>query len=194
MVGVAFVLGFISWHAARRPPSLLSWFTAAVAAIGMFKMAEVAWFPEKPSEASMVRMQEEFQNATTDSRSEEIWWSSLSVVGKPVPKSLRLHEYRKNLRSFWLHSRGVYIAQVMILLTLAGAGCLWRDFAVSEGHWLRLHWGFLLWGLMGILGSWLFPSFSGLYQRAVYVGAYFWMRLVVETIERERRIQNAVVD
>lgn len=40
--GFAFVLGFISWHAASRPRTLVSWVVAAAAAIAMFKMTEVA--------------------------------------------------------------------------------------------------------------------------------------------------------
>jgi len=45
MVGFAFVLGFISWHAAKRGPGFLAWFTAVVPAIAMVKMLEVArWF------------------------------------------------------------------------------------------------------------------------------------------------------
>ena len=58
IVGFALVMGFVSWHAAKRGPGFLAWFTAVVAAIAMVKMLEVAWYPFKPSRETFHEIQQ----------------------------------------------------------------------------------------------------------------------------------------
>ena len=59
MAGFALVLGFISWHAAKRGPGFFAWFTAVVAALAMVKTLEVAWYPYRPDKETFYRIQQE---------------------------------------------------------------------------------------------------------------------------------------
>lgn len=187
MLGFAYVLGFISWHAARCGPGLLSWVTAVAAAIGMINMVEVAWYPDKPNAEGFARMQEEFASKAPDTPRDAIGWDSLKITGAPVPQTLGLHEYLKSLRSYWLHDHGRKGAMGMILLAIAAARFLWQgDAARPRHHWDISQWMVMLWILTGLLIAWMVPSCFGLGQRVMYIGVYIWMWLIVQAIERKR--------
>ncbi len=90
MVGFAWVLVFILWHAAKRGPGFFAWFTAVVAAIAMIKMLEVAWYPFKPSRETFSQIQQEMNQEPTKEIELEIWSGGLYAVGLPMPEGDRV--------------------------------------------------------------------------------------------------------
>ena len=120
MVGFAFVLGFISWHAAKRGPGFVAWFTAVVAAIAMVKMLEVAWYPYKPSKEAFHEIQQEDAYGTDESdEAGDVEWRPYAM-GVPRPEWVRSPQYLSDLRSSWIHQHGIGGAQVLILFTIMG--------------------------------------------------------------------------
>jgi hypothetical protein len=128
MAGFAWVLGFISWHAAKRGPGFLPWFTAVMAAIAMVKMLEVAWYPFKPSRETFSQIQMEMVLEPTKETKLEMWSGGLYAVGLPLPEGIASPQYFKTLRSSWIHQHGIGGAQVLILLTIMGS----RFLSVSD--------------------------------------------------------------
>ena len=194
--GFAFILGFISWHAANRQRTLVSWVVAAAAAIAMFKMTEVALYPVKSPEVTITRLQEELNKGPLEESRDEIWRAYLKVTGKPVPKNTTVGEFLKSHQSDRLHLGGIKPAWLMMIVTMIGAFFIWRKSASSGKRWLGIHgvaFGLLL---IGILCSQWYPEWIGLFQRVSFAGTYVWMWLIVLAIERERQgsIKSAVSD
>lgn len=185
--GFAFILGFISWHAANRPRTLVAWVVAAAAAIAMFKMTEVALYPVKSPEVTITRLQEELNKGPLEKSRDEIWRAYLKVTGKPVPKNTTVGEFLKSHQSDRLHLGGIKPAWLMMIVTMIGAFFIWRKSASSRKRWRGIYgvaFGLLL---IGILGSQWYPEWIGLFQRISFVGTYVWMWLIVLAIEREKQ-------
>ena len=80
MAGFALVLGFISWHAAKRGPGFVAWFTAVVAALAMVKMLEVAWYPYRPDREAFHGIQQEAAWGATEEMTHEMWTGGLYAI------------------------------------------------------------------------------------------------------------------
>jgi len=190
MVGFAMVLGFISWHAMKRGPGFLAWFTAVVAAIALFKTLEVAWYPIKPDRETFHEIQRELNlRATTErTRQSQTGSGTWLATDLPLPDGTTSPEYFKSLRLHWLHQQSIGQAQVLILLALLGAGYLWQGRRVDFRFWRRFRfwadWMVLLMIGAGLLGRVWLPEFNGMTQRVTYVGIYLWLLVIVREIER----------
>ena len=185
--GFAFVLGFISWHAANRSRTILSWVVAAAAAIAMFKMCEVERFPVASPEVTITRLQEELHKGPFKKSGDDIWRAYLKATGQPVPRGVTVSEFSKNQQSNRLHLGGIEPATVLILVAMTGAFFTWRKDAFSTKRWWQIHGIVALLLLIPFLGNHLKPQWPGLFQRISFVGMYVWMWLVVLAIERERQ-------
>jgi hypothetical protein len=190
MVGFALVMGFVSWHAAKRGPGFLAWFTAVVAAVAMVKMLEVAWYPFKPSRETFSQIQMEMDQMPTKEIKLEMWSGGLYAVGLPLPEGIASPQYFKTLRSSWIHQHGIGGAQVLILLTIMGSRFLWErrrpDRRFWRSFWFWAQWVVLLLVAGGIFGRLWFPDLNGVTQRVAYLGIYLWMLIIVREIERLR--------
>ena len=186
MVGFAWVLGFISWHAAKRGPGFFAWFTAVMAAIAMVKMLEVAWYPFKPSRETFFQIQMEMNQTPTHETKLEMWSGGLNAVGLPLPEGFASPQYFKTLRSSWIHQHGIGGAQVMIILTIMGARFLWERRGPDRRFWSRAQWVVLIFVAAGIFGRLWFPDLNGVTQRVAYLGIYIWMLIIVREIEMGR--------
>jgi hypothetical protein len=183
MVGFAYVLGFISWHASKRGSGFLAWFTAVVAAIAMFKMLEVAWYPFKPSRETFSQIQSEMDQMPTREMKLEMWNGGLYAVGLPLPDGIASPQYFKTLRCSWIHQHGIGGAQVLIILTIMGARFLWERRGQDRRFWSLAQWVVLLFVVGGIFGRLWFPDLNGVTQRVAYLGIYIWMLIIVREIE-----------
>ena len=183
MVGFAWVLGFISWHAAKRGPGFLAWFTAVVAAIAMVKMLEVAWYPFKPSRETFSQIQMEMGQMPSHEAKLAMWSGGLYAVGLPLPEGIASPQYFKTLRSSWIHQHGIGGAQVLIILAIIGARFLWERRGPDRRFWSRAQWVVLLFVVGGICGRLWFPDLNGVTQRVAYLGIYIWMLIIVREIE-----------
>ena len=183
MVGFAYVLGFISWHAAKRGSGFLAWFTAVMAAIAMVKMLEVAWYPFKPSRVTFSQIQMEMDQMPTKEAKLAMWCGGLYAVGLPLPEGIASPQYFKALRSSWIHQHGIGGAQVLIILTIMGARFLWERRGPDRRFWSRAQWVVLLLVAGGIFGRLWFPDLNGVTQRVAYLGIYLWMLIIVREIE-----------
>ncbi len=183
MVGFAWVLGFISWHAAKRGPGFLAWFTAVMAAIAMVKMLEVAWYPFKPSRETFSQIQQEMDQEPTKEIELEIWSGGLYAVGLPLPEGIASPQYFKTLRSSWIHEHGIGGAQVLIILTIMGSRLLWDRRGPDRRFWSRAQWVVLLFVVGGAFGRVFLPDLNGVTQRVAYLGIYIWMLIIVREIE-----------
>jgi hypothetical protein len=187
MVGFAYVLGFISWHAARRGSGFLAWFTAVVAAIALFKMLEVAWYPFKPSKETFSQIQTEMDQMPTREMKLEMRNGGLYAVGLPLPDGIASPQYFKSLRSSWIHQHGIGGAQALIILAIVGSRFLWERRKPVYRFWAQAQWVVMLFVAGGILGRLWFPDLNGVTQRVAYLGIYLWMLVIVREIELERR-------
>lgn len=188
MVGFALVMGFISWHAAKRGPGFRAWFTAAVAAGAMVNLLQVAWYPFKPSREAFSQIQREMKWEPTNAMKSEMWSGGLYALGVPMPEGIKSPEYVKSLRSHFLHNHGVGLAQMMILLTIMTAKLLWQSREASNLAWFCANWVVMFIVITGMLGGLLLPDQNGMNQRIMYLGIYLWMLLVVREIERQRKL------
>ncbi len=192
MVGFAWVLGFVSWHSAKRGPGFLAWFTAVVAAIAMVKMLEVAWYPFKPSEETFSQIRMEMDQMPTHEAKQEMWRGGLYAVGLPLPAGNTSPQYFKTLRSSWIHQHGIGGAQVLIMLAIIGSRFLWERRRTNRRFW-RSFWFWAQWVVLllvvgGIFGRMWFPDLNGVTQRVTYLGIYLWMLVIVWEIELGRRL------
>lgn len=187
MMGFAFVMGFVSWHAMKLGPGLLAWFTAVVAAIAMVKMLEVAWVPIKPDRETFSLIQMEIARQPTHETKVEIWSGGLNALDLPLPEGATSPAYFKSLRAHWIHQHAIGGAQYLILVTIMGAACLWESRGRVRRFWSWAQCVVLIWMGAGILGRDWLPEFNGLTQRFTYVGIYIWMIVVVWEIERDRK-------
>jgi hypothetical protein len=189
MVGIAWMLGFISWYAAKRGPGFLAWFTAVVAAIAMVKMLEVAWYPFKPSRETFSQIQMEMNQEPTKEIKLEMWRGGLSAVGLPLPEGIASPQYFKTLRSSWIHQHGIGGAQVLIILTIMGSRILWERRGPDRRFWSRAQWVVLLFVVGGICSRVFLPDLNGVSQRVADLGIYIWMLVIVREIELGRRLK-----
>jgi hypothetical protein len=187
MVGFAYVLGFVSWHAAKRGPGLLAWFTAVIAAIAMVKMLEVAWYPFKPSRETFSQIQTEMDQTPTHEAKLEMWRGGLYAIGLPLPEGIASPQYFKALRSSWIHQHGIGGAQVLIILTIMGSRLLWERRGPDRRFWSRAQRVVLIFVVGGIFGRLWFPDLNGVTQRVAYLGIYIWMLIIVREIELGRK-------
>jgi len=187
MVGFAFVLGFISWHAAKRGPGFLAWFTSVAAAIGMAMMLQVAWFPLKPSLAEFTSIQEEANRPPAVNVAKPKRKAALDFKAVAEFNRMEVPKYDTSLRAHWLHCQGIDLAQFQILLSIIGARFLWERRGPDRKYWSWAQCVVLLWIVAGLLIQKLQPNFVGLSQRLVYLGLYFWMLVVVREIELKKR-------
>ncbi len=188
MVGFAWVMGFVSWHSAKRGPGFLAWFTALVAAIAMVKMLEVAWYPFKPSRETFHEIQQVSASGPTPEMKQKMWKGGLYAMGVPRPEWVRSPEYLASLRSHWLHQHAIGAAQVMVMLTIMVAKFLWKRPEGGNAFWECANWVVMLWLVAGILGALLLPDLNGVSQRVMYFGFYLWMLIVVRQIQRQRHL------
>ncbi len=188
MVGFAWVLGFISWHAAKRGPGFLAWFTAVSAAIAMVLVLQAAWMPLKPDREAFSQIQREMAQEPTQETKLEIWSGGLYAVGLPLPEGAVSPTYFKSLRFHWIHQYAIGGAMVLIVLTVFGTRYLWERKKKGVDFWLYANLVVIICMGAGILGRLLLPDFNGLTQRVTYLGIYLWMLLVVREIERGRRL------
>ncbi len=186
MIGAAYVLGFISWHAAKRGPGFLAWFTAVTAATGMAMMLQAAWYPLKPTRAEFENIQEEANRQAAANRMKTT--SDAALDFKTVAEANRAEAPRfdASLRAHWLHSQGIHAAQVLILLTIIGARFLWQRRGPGWKYWSWAHWLVLFWILAALLTRIAEPNFVGLSQRLMVFGIYYWMLVIVREIEPHR--------
>jgi hypothetical protein len=197
MAGLAFGLGFVSWHAMKRGPGFFSWCTAVSAAIAMVLLLQAAWVPFKPDRATFSQIQMEMAQEPTHEAKREIWNGGLYAVGLPLPEGATSPAYFKSLRSHWIHQHTVGWAQVLIVITIMGASFLWSSRS-SDGRFWRSFLFWAEWVVLGLVGAglvgrlWL-PEFSGLTQRLSYLGFYLWLLVIVREIER-RKIPVAPTD
>lgn len=181
----AFVLGYISWNAAKQPRTAVSWLVVAASAIAMFKLTEVAFYPVKYPEVTQVRLQEELGKSVLEKSREDLWRVWMNVRGKPMPPGVNVDEYLKTHQSDRLHLGGIKPAWFLIVVTMVGSFFMWRSGASSPRRWWLVHG--LIVGLLAAstLGaSWRF-EWVGLFQRISFVAVYIWMWLIVLAIDRE---------
>ena len=188
MLGFAYVLGFVSWHAAKRGPGFLAWFTAVVAAMAMFEMLEIAWYPFKPSRESFTQIQQEIKKEPTARMMDESWSLGLYATGVTVPGRMNSPAYLKSLRSHWLHQQAIGSVQPLIFLTMLGGLFLWNGPTPRPNRWTRDNKSVQVWVLLAAIGCLLMPDYTGLAQRLMYLGIYVWMHIVVREIERVRGV------
>ena len=192
MAGFALVLGFISWHAAKRGPGFVAWFTAVVAALAMVKMLEVAWYPYRPDRETFHGIQQEAACGATEEMKQEMWTGGLYAMGMPRPQWVRSPEYLASLRSHWIHQHAIGSAQVLVMVAIMGSSFLWErrrpDRRFWRGFWFWAQWVVLILVAGGIFGRLWLPEFNGLTQRVTYLGFYFWMLVIVREIERQRSV------
>lgn len=184
--GFAFVLGFISWHAANRPRTIVSWMITAATAIAMFKMCEVASYPVASPEVTYTRLQEELNKGPFKKAGDDFWRAYLKIKGEPVPKGVTLDEFVKNQQSNRLHLGGIEPATWLILVAIAGSFLIWREHASSEERWWKAHGIVALLLVISFLGNLWKPEWPGLFQRISFAGMYVWMWLIVLAIGRKR--------
>jgi hypothetical protein len=185
--GFAFVLGYISWNAAKRPRTTVSWLVVAASAIAMFKLTEVAFYPVKYPEVTQVRLQEELGKSVLEKSREDLWRVWMKVRGKPIPPGVNVDEYLKTHQSDLLHLGGIKPAWLLIVVTMVGSFFMWRSGASSPRRWRLIHGlivGLLVASTLG--ASWRF-EWVGLFQRISFVAVYIWMWLIVLAIDREGR-------
>lgn len=187
MMGFSFVLGFISWHASKRGPGFLAWFTAVVAAVAMVRMLDVAWYPMMPSQDVFGRIQREIEKAPIEKKADAVCRIARNITGADGGWRTNSPEYLKSLRSYWLHDQGNFDVQRLILVTMAGALFLWRRPQAGPDLWLRANWGALIWIAIGVVGSAVVPGYGGLFQRVAFFGVYLWMWIIFREIQRVRR-------
>ena len=186
ILGFAYVLGYVSWHAARRGPGFLAWITSVIAAIAMFQMLEIAWYPMKPTREAFERIQEEIHNAPEEMKIDTENRVTRNIAGFDHGWRLDSSEYLRSLRSYWLHTHAVTCAQKLILLTMMGAALLWRRHANGRDFWLFANFVAVLWIGAGGIGAQQYPCYMGLFQKVMYLGFYFWMWMIVREIERQK--------
>ena len=191
MVGFAFVLGFISWRAAKQGPGFFAWFTAVAAAVAMVRVLEVAWHPVAPSREAFERIQLEIEREPQVKASEEVWTTALSVGRMPNSRRMKSIAYLQSLRSYWLHDYAVKEGQSMIILTMFGGILLWGRRAASWCHWRNAHLLVIGWTAMALVGAWL-SGYYGLFQRVMLAGWYGWLWIVFREIERQRKLDLEV--
>ncbi len=160
-----------------------------VTAGAMVKMLEVAWYPVKQSKETFSLIQLEMKYEPTKEMKQEIWSGGLYAVGVPLPQGITSPEYFKSLRSHWIHNHGIGAAQVMILLTIMVAKFVWERRGGGNVFWFCANWVAMFWIGAGILGGNLMPDVTGLSQRVMYCGIYFWMLIVVRQIERLKSLE-----
>lgn len=188
MFGLAYVLGFISWHAANCERGVVAWFTSVTAAIGAVMMLQIAWYPMKPSREAFAEIEREAARKyhpitlTNDSVLD------FRVVAESAPMSSP--KFDASLRSFWIHQQSVGWAQAMIFLSMFGAKLLWEKYVPNRKYWMKMQWIALIWIVGGLLSYLLRPNYVGLAQRITYFGFYFWLLVVVKEIERSRVSAN----
>ena len=192
--GFAFVLGYISWHAANRPRTLVSWLVAAASAIAMFKLTEVAVYPVKSPEATEIRMQDELNKGGYEKSKEDLWRFWMQVRGRAVPPGMNINEFLKTHQSDRLHLGGIKPAWLLIVLTIAGSFHIWRKSASSKRSWWLVHGLVISLLAVASVGSAWRPDWIGLFQRISFVGVSIWMWLIVLAIGCERRNLAAMID
>ncbi len=186
ILGFAYVLGFVSWHAARRGPGFLAWITSVIAAIAMFQMLDMAWYPMKPNREAFERIQEEVINAPVEKKIDAEIRVASNIAGFDHGWILESSEYLRSIRSYWLHTHAGTSAQKLILLTMMGAALLWRRRVNGPDFWLCANFVAVIWIGAGGIGAQQHPCYIGLFQRIIYIGFYFWMWIVVREIERQK--------
>lgn len=187
MAGFAFVLGFISWRAAKQGPGFFPWFTAVAAAIAMVRVLEVAGHPVAPTREAFERIRVEIEREPQVKASEEVWTTALGVGRMPDSRRMKSIGYLQSLRSYWLHDYSVKEAQSMIILTMFGGILLWGRRAASWCHWRNAHLLVFGWTVMALAGAWL-SGYYGLFQRVLLAGWYGWLWIVFREIERQRKL------
>lgn len=189
-VGFAYVLGFISWHAARSRPGFLAWFTCVAAAVGMAAMLQVAWYPIKPTQEGFAEIQREANRKAGDQASLVKTDPALDFKAVAESSHMATPKLDASLRNHWLHNQAIGWAQVCIMLVLIGALFLWDRRDSGYWYWTVAHLVLLLWIGGGFLGRVLLPEFPGLTQRFAYIGFYLWLLVVVREIERRLKISQ----
>ena len=184
MLGFAYVLGYISWHAARRGPGFLAWLTSVVAAVAMVSTLEVAWYPMKPSWETFERIQAEIDGALLEQKSAKENQVTRNIAGFDLGWETDSSQYLTSLRSYWLHAHAATFAQKLILLTLMGAALLWRRQVDGPDFWLGANFVAVLWVGAGALGMRQQPCYTGLFQIVMLTGFFFWMWIIVREIEK----------
>ncbi|RPJ32087.1 MAG: hypothetical protein EHM17_14120 [Verrucomicrobiaceae bacterium] len=188
MAGLAFGLGFVSWHAMKRGPGFFSWLTAVSAAVAMLLLLQAAWLPIKPDRETFHKIQQEAAWGPTKERKQEMWSGGLYAVGVPRPEWVRSPEYLASLRSHWIHQHAIGSAQVLIIITIMGASFLWSSRTPDGKFWRSFmfwaEWVVLILVGGGLLGRLWLPEFNGLTQRLSYLGFYLWLLVIVREIER----------
>ena len=190
MAGFAFVLGFISWHAAKRGPGFFSWLTAVSAAIAMAMVLQAAWVPFKPDRETLSRIQMEMTREPTHEAKLEMWSGGLYALGSPLPVGATSPAYFKSLRHHWIHNHVLGCAQVLILVAFMSASFIWRSKRPTGRFWrgflFLAEWVVLLFVVAGIAGRMWLPEYNGLTQRVMYFGFYLWTLVIVREILRQR--------
>lgn len=186
MFGIAYVLGFISWHAAKRGPGFLAWFTAVAAGSGMMMMMQVAWYPLKPTRAEFISIQEEANHQPTANSTKAKSNATLDFKAVAQANRMETPKYDASLRAHWLHRQGVVLGQFLILLTIMGSRFLWERRGPDRKYWSWVQWLVLLWIVTALLTRVWQPNFVGLSQRLFYFGFYFGLLVIVREIERHR--------
>lgn len=188
MFGLAYVLGFISWHAANSERGVVAWFTSVTAAIGAVSMLQIAWYPMKPSREAFVEIEREAARMHQPNTATNDSVLDFRVVAESTP--MASPKFDASLRSFWIHQQSVGWAQAMIFLSMFGAKLLWEKYVPNRKYWMKMQWVALLWVMTGLLSYVLLPNYVGLAQRITYFGFYFWLLVVVKEIERNRVEKN----
>lgn len=194
MVGFAFGLGFVSWHAAKRRPGFLSWLTAISAGMAMVLVLQAAWVPFKPDRETFHGIQQEEAAGPTQEMKLKMWSGGLYAVGVPRPEWVRSPEYLASIRSHWMHQHAIGSAQVLVMVAMMGARFLWErrrpDRRFWRESWFWWQWVVLLLVVAGIFGRVCFPDYPGLTQRVTYLGFYLWLLVIVREIERWRYLSR----
>jgi hypothetical protein len=195
MAGFAFVLGFISWHAAKRGPGFFSWLTAVSAAIAMALLLQSAWVPFKPDKETFSRIQMELTRESTHEAKLAIWSGGLYALGSPLPAGATSPTYFKSLRHHWIHNHALGCAQVFVLVAFMSASFIWTskrpDGRFWRGFLFWAEWVVLIFVVAGVAGQLWLPEYNGLTQRIMYFGFYLWLLVIVREILRQR--QDATV-
>lgn len=179
--------GYVSWQAMNRKRSFLSWVVVIGAAITMYQLEVVAFYPVKSPELSISRLESELNKGPLDKLEELVWRKVLELTGNQVPKSVPLSTYVAQFQSDRMHLGGIEPAWLLMIVTMGGSFFVWRKHGASPAGWRKAHALVAALILTALIGIWRKPEWVGLFQRLSFVAVYVWMWAVFRAMEREER-------
>ncbi|MCB1130197.1 MAG: hypothetical protein KDN05_03650 [Verrucomicrobiae bacterium] len=183
----AFSLFFawLSWRAAGKRRSIVSWAVVASAAITMFQLHQVAVNPVRSPELTIRHLQEELNKGPVDKAKEQIWRIALKATGHEIPPGVPVRTYVANYERDRLHVAGIRPASYLLIVAFVGSYSLWKPQGGEIKKW-RIRHALVVAVILVALGFsvWV-PAWPGLSQRIMYLGVYVWFWVLLGAMRRE---------